>query len=229
MACKWKQHEYIKPYIMIRCRSSEASESVPRIIQKIQQSFFTKNLFYFSKAIQFAWHLFCRGINFSWSSKGKIKEIFFQKCWTLKKLWKSKMIPMTKGSRIQFFVSQMSTICQSKLRGYISSENDDIFLCFPRGYRKPRECPSFFPVRGRFPRNVRQEHLFLRWHGRIKTKWYSLGRKTKWYSFHRKIGVYSERLMFRSLNNDNKNETLFCFLSVNIHIVSIACWFCLSS
>ena len=121
------------------------------------------------------------------------------------------MIPMTKGSRIQFFVSQMSTICQSKLRGYISSENDDIFLCFPRGYRKPRECPSFFPVRGRFPRNVRQEHLFLRWHGRIKTKWYSFGRKTKWYSFHRKIGVYSERLMFRSLNNDNKNETLFCF------------------
>jgi len=26
---------------------------------------------------------------------------------------------------------------------------------------------------------------------------------------HRKIGVYSERLMFRSLNNDNKNQETF--------------------
>ena len=29
--------------------------------------------------------------------------------------------------------------------------------------------------------------------------------------FHRKIGVYSERLMFRSLNNDNKNESWVFF------------------
>ena len=35
---------------------------------------------------------------------------------------------------------------------------------------------------------------------------------------HRKIGVYSERLMFRSLNNDNKNQETLSAL-VNIHMV----------